>query len=129
MIRFKQRLSNFEKAYAQFLVILDRDTKQDMVARTALIQVFEFTFELAWKSMKDLLESDGVFPVTPREVIQEAFRARYIEDSGSWAEALKNRNESSHAYDEVFAVTLEVFIRTRYFPVLQKLRTFFKSKL
>jgi len=47
-----------------------------------VIQRFEYSYELAWKTMKDYLQENGVTisPVTPRAVIKAAFAAGVVED-------------------------------------------------
>jgi nucleotidyltransferase substrate binding protein (TIGR01987 family) len=128
-IRFKQRLSNFDKAYAKFEEVLKRDTEHDEVSRMALLQAFEFTFELAWKVMQDLLEAQkGIIANSPREALQEAYQQKYISDNGLWAEALKKRNESSHAYAESIAVSVEKFIRSSFAPILAEFYNFAKKQ-
>ena len=131
-IRFKQRFSNFEKAYAMFEDISKQDTEHDEIARMALVQAFEITFELAWKAMMDKLESEKKIAddeTFPREVIRKAYEAKYIEDQDLWTEALDNRNKSSHAYSEEFAVGLEEFTRLNYGPALRKLHEYFKRSI
>jgi nucleotidyltransferase substrate binding protein (TIGR01987 family) len=131
-IRFKQRFSNFEKAYAMFDEISKRDTEHDEVVRMALTQAFEITFELAWKAMGDKLESekksdgDDTFP---REIIRKAYEAKYVDDQNLWTKALENRNKSSHAYSEEFAIELEKFLRVDYAPALKKLYEYFRGSL
>lgn len=131
-IRFEQRFANFNKAYAAFESILAEDTEHNMVPRTALIQAFEFTFELAWKAMGDRLEATGdarFETINPRETITAAFDNGYFKKTEPWAEALKMRNTSSHAYDEAFAVILEKFIRLVYAPILRDLLALFKQPI
>jgi nucleotidyltransferase substrate binding protein (TIGR01987 family) len=129
-IRFKQRLSNFEKAYSMFEEILKKDTEHDPIMRTALVQAFEFTFELAWNAMRDEFESEQDPKeeiIFPRGSIQAAYDAKYITDMDPWTKALKNRNTSSHAYDEKFAKMLENFIRLEYAPALRDLYEYFRK--
>jgi nucleotidyltransferase substrate binding protein (TIGR01987 family) len=129
-IRFKQRFENFDKAYAQFQVILKKNPKDDIVVRTALIQTFEFTFELAWKVMQDLLEvKNGIEASSPRLVLQEAYQQKYFADVKPWAKAMKKRNESSHAYAEAIAVDVEHFIRSVYASLLESFYAFAKENL
>jgi nucleotidyltransferase substrate binding protein (TIGR01987 family) len=60
-IRWKQRFQNFENAYNVLARMMDRKnvTPDDEAVEMALIQSFEFTYELAWNTMKDYLEFEG----------------------------------------------------------------------
>lgn len=66
-----------------------------------VIQRFEYSYELAWKTMKDFLEEDGIIitPVTPRNVIKEAFSAGMIDDGQIWIDMMLHRNLLAHTYD------------------------------
>ena len=97
--RWKQRFSNFEKAYSQFLRALKQDTTNDDLFRAALIQTFEFLFELSWKTMNDKLEFEGFILKTPRDTLKQALQTGYIENGEMWLEALDKRNELSHIND------------------------------
>ena len=57
-IRWKQRFENFDKSYK----LLKKYSYKPIVTeleRAGIIQFFEMTFELAWKVLKDYLESEG----------------------------------------------------------------------
>ncbi|MFH1897014.1 MAG: nucleotidyltransferase substrate binding protein [Candidatus Desantisbacteria bacterium] len=60
-LRWKQRFQNFESAYQTFTRISKQyeSDKTDEITQIALVQAFEFTFELAWNTMKDYLENEG----------------------------------------------------------------------
>jgi nucleotidyltransferase substrate binding protein (TIGR01987 family) len=98
-IRWKQRAENLSKAFALFQ---EAATAQGLsrLEKEGLIQRFEYTFELAWKTLKDYLEAQGISASFPRDVIKEAFRAGVIEDGETWLEMLDKRNQLSHTYDE-----------------------------
>jgi nucleotidyltransferase substrate binding protein (TIGR01987 family) len=129
-IRFKQRFSNFEKAYLRLNEFLKEDTEHDIVSRTALVHAFEFTFDLSWKSMKDLLEwKDGIEVSGPSAVLQEAYEQKYFKDTGPWAAALDMRNNASHVYNEDTAVPVEKFIRLQFKSLISDLYSFFKKYL
>jgi hypothetical protein len=78
-VRWKQRFQNFDRA-----VVLLREPFEREVAslsdleKEGTIQRFEYTVELAWKTLKDYLENEGqtISPVTPRNVVKEAFAAK-----------------------------------------------------
>ena len=66
-----------------------------------MVQRFEYTFELAWKTAKDYLDSQGVSVSYPREVIKAAVQSGLIGTQGDmWIEMLDRRNETAHAYDQ-----------------------------
>lgn len=89
--------------------------------RAGLIQLFEVTFELAWKVLKDYLEAEGYTVSSPRETIKTAFQTDLLEEGHTWMEALSNRNLAAHTYDDAVAEKLVREIGTVYFPELQKL--------
>ena len=73
-IRWQQRLANFGKAMSQ----LDAATKENEYSdleRAGVMKTFEFCFELAWKTLKDLLFYEGYDEKTPRDVLRRAFEA------------------------------------------------------
>lgn len=99
-LRWHQRYQNLEKAYNQFhAAILDFD-KLSVLEKEGLIQRFEYTFELAWKTLKDYLESQEVVVRFPREVIKAAFHYELIQDGETWMDMLEKRNLLAHTYDE-----------------------------
>ena len=75
------------------------------------IQRFEFAFELAWKTLKDALDDEGVETRTPREALREAYRAGWLDDEAAWLGMLRDRNRSSHVYSEEMA--REIYARVR----------------
>ena len=76
--RWQQRFDNLLKA---FHLLQDAATAENLSALESegLIQRFEYTFELSWKTLKHYLESKGVTVQFPRDVIKEAFRAGLID--------------------------------------------------
>ena len=118
-IRWKQRFQNFEKAF-NFLKNATERPFLDELQAAGLIQSFEFTFELAWKTLKDYLELKG-FPLQyPRDVIKQAFQTHLIQNGELWLEMLEKRNELTHTYDEKHTKKSVATIRDRYFPELKQ---------
>ena len=90
-IRWKQRFENYQKALS-LLEQLANQKNRNRAETEGMIQRFEYTFELAWKLMKDYLE-DGGLPVSlPRECIRESFSAGMIENGELWMEMPDTRN-------------------------------------
>jgi nucleotidyltransferase substrate binding protein (TIGR01987 family) len=83
--------------------------------------MFEFTFELAWKTLRDLLVFEGHQVTSPREAIRVAFAAGLLGDAGLWLAALESRNRLSHTYDEQTAAEAEALIKNAYAPLVAAL--------
>ncbi len=101
-----------------------------LLEKEGAIQRFECTFELAWKCLKDFLEEGGlvVSPVTPRQVLKEAFAAKILPDGQTWIEMLDHRNLLSHKDDAaVFAEAVRA-VSSRYLPAFGQLHTFLKGQ-
>ncbi|KAB3529685.1 nucleotidyltransferase substrate binding protein [Alkaliphilus serpentinus] len=99
-IRWKQRYENFTKAYNQFDSAISMFENLSVLEKEGLIQRFEYTFELAWKTLKDYLESQSVMVSFPREVIKSAFHYGIIIDGEVWMDMLEKRNLLAHTYNE-----------------------------
>jgi len=122
-IRWQQRLANFRKALLQLEAACDLEEYSDL-ERAGLVQTFEFSFELGWKTLKDLLFYEGFDERTPRDVIRRAFEAGHLseEDTETALDALDKRNLLSHTYDEETAEEAVTLIREQYAPMLCRLR-------
>lgn len=68
--------------------------------KAGVIQIYEFTFELGWKTLKDFLEEKDVIVKFPRDTIEEGFRYELIKNGDVWMDMLEKRNLMSHTYDE-----------------------------
>jgi nucleotidyltransferase substrate binding protein (TIGR01987 family) len=127
-IRWKQRFDNFDRAFVLLREVCDRGVASlSQLEKEGAIQRFEVAFELARKTLKDYLEESGVVvnPVTPRNVIKEAFAAKLLEDAQVWIDMMLHRNLLSHTYDiKVFEVVLRA-VAERYFPAFDRLHEFF----
>lgn len=128
-IRWQQRLENFGKALAQLDAACAQDTYSDL-ERAGLVHIFEFTIELAWKTLKDLLFYEGFETTTPREAIRKAFETEYLteEESETLLDALQKRNMLSHTYEETTAKEAEHLIKQVYTPVFRALYARLQTK-
>lgn len=117
-IRWRQRFENFEKSYKLLEKYANEDLQSE-IEKAGMIQFFEMTFELAWKMLKDYLESQGFIVKSPRETIKQAFQIGLIDDGHSWLEALNKRNLTTHIYDKVFAEKFVQEIKQVYFPLFK----------
>jgi nucleotidyltransferase substrate binding protein (TIGR01987 family) len=131
-IRWKQRFQNFDRS-----VVLLREPLQggidslSLLEKEGVVQRFEVALELAWKTLKDYLEHQGVAisPVTPRSVIKEAFSAKIIRDGQVWIDMLDHRNLLSHTYDrKVFEEAVET-LNIRYLAAFEDLHEWFTQRM
>lgn len=102
-VRWKQRLQNYERALAQFneAIALYKERPLSNLERQGLIQAFEFTHELAWKTLQDYFRYQGIVDtVGSRDVFRKALEVRLIEDGEKWFESIQSRNLTSHVYDQ-----------------------------
>ncbi|MGQ0650238.1 MAG: nucleotidyltransferase substrate binding protein [Gemmatimonadaceae bacterium] len=130
-IRWIQRLTSFERAATR----LGEPLARDLVTLSALenegtVQRFEFTLELAWKTLKDYMEHEGhvITPVTPRNVVKEAFAAGIVRDGQVWLDMLDHRNLLSHTYDALRFAEAVKAIRERYYPALEDVRIWLSQR-
>ncbi len=130
--RWKQRFQNFERALEKlrYAVAAHEEQPDNELYEMALIQAFEFTFELGWKTVKDFLKSQGVAHVSlPREVLKQGFHYQVIEDGQSWINMMEDRNLMSHTYDEEKAEIAINHITDHYLAALEQVYAYFKQRL
>ncbi|MCE1247580.1 MAG: nucleotidyltransferase substrate binding protein [Firmicutes bacterium] len=128
--RWRQRFENFEKAWLLLESAVSKDCKSySDLEKEGIIQRFEFTFELAWKTIRDYLEYNGVElqVVTPRSVIEAGFGSKIIVDGQVWIDMLENRNIMSHTYNkENFEKAVE-WIFNDYSEAIRQVWSFFRD--
>jgi nucleotidyltransferase substrate binding protein (TIGR01987 family) len=129
-IRWKQRFETYEKA-----LLLLREALADIEVLSALekegaVQRFEFTFELARKTLKDYLEVNGVLldQITPSSVIKQAFAAKIIRDGQLWIDMLRCRNLMAHTYDQAVFDQAVREMAARFLAGLDELYQFLKHR-
>ena len=123
-IRWKQRFDNFQRAFILLREVMDNDlTKLEPIVKEGIIQRFEYTFELAWKVLKDKMESDGltIDKVSPKMVIKQAYASKYINDVDQWLAMMGDRNLMSHTYDFAKFEAVIQSIAKHYLPILNDL--------
>ncbi len=106
MSKLAAKLSNFKNALQRLkeaAIELEQINASDVV-RDGLIQRFEFTYELAWKTTKEYLEDIGIVDkLSPKAVIKEAYAQKIIVNEQNWLLMLQDRNMTSHVYKEEMA--------------------------
>src|SRR5450759_1547442 len=102
-IRWIQRFQNYRKALASLSEAVEIDIElMSHLEKAGLIQMFEMTYELAWKTLQDFLRERGNPDIAggPAVIIAKALEEGYIKDEDGWIELKKSREMTSHTYDE-----------------------------
>ncbi len=107
--KFETAFTRLDQAVGRVVDDLDRD---------GVIQRFEFTFELLWKTAKIVLEYEGFRCVSPRSCIKEGAQREILLEGEVLLDMLEDRNKASHIYDEHTAEEIFERIKTQYVPVI-----------
>jgi nucleotidyltransferase substrate binding protein (TIGR01987 family) len=129
-LRWKQRLENLTKAASRLEVACSQEKYNDL-ERAGLVQTFEFSFELTWKTLKDLVEYDGYEAASPRNAIRTALEANHIsaEDCEILLDALSKRNLLTHTYDEANALEAQNLIINYFSPTIANITQALNKKV
>lgn len=123
--RWKLRLENLRSAEELLREGIERlhDGKLDELSQAGLIQRFEFTWELAWKTLRDFMFASGqeIDVPTPINVIRTAFALNLIAQADDWVDAMRLRNALSHEYDAARSTAALDTIANRYAPLIAAL--------
>ena len=122
-IRWKQRLDSFLRALALLKEAAELPSLSKL-EREGLIQRFEYTYELAWNTLKDLMEARGQTDlIGSRDVFRRAFQLGLIGSGETWMDMIRSRTLTSHTYDEATALEIEARVRSRYLGLFEQLST------
>ncbi len=125
-IRWRQRFNNYTKALTQLreAVVLRKQRPLSKLEEQGLIQAFEFTHELAWKTLKDFLEDRGVQNLYgSKDATREAFKTGLISNGQLWMDMIQSRNLTSHTYNEATAVQIVTAVSAQYLPEFEALHS------
>lgn len=131
--RWQYRFDNYKRAFRLLREAVELSTQRALadLEREGVIQRFEFTWELAWKLLNDLLVAEGIHldTVTPRSVLRAAFTARLIQDGEGWMKALDARNRTSHTYDSAAVEQVVAEIADNYLRLFDDLHRVVSTRL
>ena len=123
--RWLYRFDNFQRACVLLREAMEQKDEKGLsqLEKEGVIQRFEYSIELAWKTLKDYLEFQNVVisQVTPRSIIREAFAARLIDNGQIWMNALDARNKMSHTYDLAQFESVIEDIKEHYLPAMEEI--------
>jgi nucleotidyltransferase substrate binding protein (TIGR01987 family) len=129
-IRWQQRFNNFNRAFGLLSEIIDQQDDIlafESIVKEGIIQRFQYTFELAWKTLKDKMEYDGILieRVSPKFVFKLAFQHKYITSIDTWLKMCNDRNLMSHTYHFATFDLVLTNLQSLYYPLLADLHTDF----
>jgi len=120
-------LTSVHKALASLgrAIVRSKKAPEDEELRDAVIQRFEFTFELAWKTLKRQLEQEVAEPASVdrlafHDLLREAAERGLLADVEAWMEYRRQRNITTHTYDETKAKSVYE-TALKFFPDAQTL--------
>lgn len=95
----RQAIASLEKAAERSL-----KTPADEEIRDAVIQRFEYTYELCWKMLKRQIEKEAAHPaeidqLAFRDLLRDARERGMLADITPWIEYRSQRNITAHTYD------------------------------
>jgi len=119
-IRWQQRFDNYCRALKQLTKFMEKGELNELEEQ-GLIQSFEYTHELAWKTLKDFIESKGSTKIYgSKDASREAFKLGLLGDSEEsgmlWLDMVEKRNLTSHTYNEVTAQEISTAVQHQYYP-------------
>jgi nucleotidyltransferase substrate binding protein (TIGR01987 family) len=118
-IRWVQRFGNYRKALEQLkrAVELSKQRALSELEAQGLIQSFEYTHELAWNTLKDLLQDRGNIGIYgSKDATRESFKVGLIGNGETWMNMIQSRNRSSHTHNERTAREIVDDIVNHYYP-------------
>jgi nucleotidyltransferase substrate binding protein (TIGR01987 family) len=120
--RYVYRFENFKRAFSLLREGIELSMVRELtpLEKEGVVQRFEYTWELAWKTLKDYLDHSGIVleTVTPAATIKAAFAANIIKNGDIWMLALDARNRMSHVYDSKIFNQLIAEITDKYLNIL-----------
>jgi len=116
-IRWIQRLSNYRKALDNLREAINISEKRELnkLEKQGFIQAFEYTYELAWLTIKDFYQSKGEVNIQgSKDAFRMAFERGLVEKGAYLLEAVKSRQLTSHTYNEDTADEIYAAIKNKY---------------
>ncbi len=113
--KFTKRFQSYKRSLEDFSEARERDMEDSFVLSGTSAK-FSITFDLAWKTMKDILiEHYAIIDFvagSPREVLKKAFQAGMI-SGDEWIQMLEIRNQLTHDYDgEIVKTHCQTIVQT-----------------
>ena len=133
MTKLENKYENFGNAVNRLNeanVAYKRNSDND-IYQDALIKRFEFTFELAWKTLREFMTDQGyrLEILSPKGVIAFAYQEGILADEPLWLDMLMSRNLTAHDYGRELSAEIADKISNRYCKALTSLGKYIAEKI
>ena len=132
---FEKRREQLAKALDKLKISLrldenssNRPEEERDAFKDSVIQRFEFTYELSWKTLKAWLSTQGMEISYPKQALAQAFAGALISDESGWSELVEARNDTSHTYDHEKALAVLALVRAKGISLFDELMANLNSK-
>ncbi len=121
---------NFRKTLEELESFLNLPIQNDRDV-AGIIRAFEFTFEQSWKSIQKIAGSQGVTIGSPKSAFSYALQNGWIlpAEEHLWLQLLKDRNLTSHTYQESLAQEVLKRIQNNYAGMFRGLLEHLEAQL
>ena len=126
-IRWIQRFHNYSKALGQLSKFIEKGVLNEL-EKQGLIQAFEYTYELAWNTIKDFFENQGETGIHgSRDAFRLAFRRGLVENGQAWMDMIKSRTLTTHTYNQEVADAIADAVFNIYYTEFVRLEKTLKA--
>jgi len=123
MNRFSQKYENYKNALERLKEsVVEFEKTKSLTVRDGVIQRFEFTMDLAWKTIREFLIEQGFTELnSPKSVLKQAYSYGLLKDEEVWLNIVNDRNNTSHLYKEEMANEVFGHIHENYIAAFNSL--------
>ena len=123
-IRWVQRFEYYSKALDTLTRIIEPASERELTEAEKLgtIKTFEFTFELAWETLKDFYDAQGDIIHGPQDTLRRAFNQDIISNGQTWMDMMDSCNQTAHTYNEGAVETIYQKIIDEYYGAFEELK-------
>lgn len=125
-IRWQQRFNNYKKALTKLTEAVEEYSAGNVrdIVKEGMIQRFEYTYELAWNTIKDYYEDQGETNIQgSKDAIKLAFNRGLIANGTQWFDMVDSRKLTVHTYNEDTANQVAEDIAEVYHDLFIQLET------
>ena len=120
-----KKYENFCSSLTNMKEIYNYEEPFDSVILTGLVGLYELCFEQSWKMMKEILEAHGYeegAAGSPKIILKTAYKSGMIKDENLWLQALQERNNVTHSYNQKVALEIVIQAKEKFYDMFCALK-------